>query len=337
MVRRLQIVLTTLVLVLQSAFTFPSNAVWHGTSALGHKRIAPLLMSETGTYCGGSSFVYKPRIVFTVAHAFEGDDRDPSRRLDLKTIWVGYPGEVVTMNSKRIKAAKIIKPENYKPRTMFTGGRTITRENDFAIVVLEEPLPLDDKPVELLTPELLIQYLESKETVSSGGYGFQDIPDVTANCENREPMRYETQVSNPPDQSSLIRNNWNWTAPMNFLVNPGQPNQCDGDSGSGIFKDLPDKYIYLGANGAGTWNNHNCGSSPELLNVMTINASYPVFLYLKLLQEAEDFVTNNPVKVKKVKVDKRFWVTCQKGEELRVLHKLKAVCPKGFKKIAVTN
>ena len=92
-------------------------------------------------------------------HAFEGDDRDPSRKLDLKTIWVGYPGEEVTFNSKRIKAAKIIKPENYKPRTFFSGGRTITRENDFAVVVLEEPLPLNDKPVELLTPDLFAQYL----------------------------------------------------------------------------------------------------------------------------------------------------------------------------------
>ena len=328
--------LVTLILSLFPSTT--TSAVWNGTSALGDKRAVPLFGYPRGS-CGGSAFLYAPRIVFTAAHGlFAGSDfqvanTDANRR---NRMWVGYPGDKISFASRRVESEVILIAPNYSGRDAWLGGKRITRNNDFAIIILKEPLPVDEKKVELLTPELHNQYIQDETLVTLVGYGAQKASEVgsNSNCEfEREPMKYDSSVTSkeiyPGDQI--------WTAPLNFKSMPGKPSGCDGDSGGGYVKVLEDKYIYLGAAGAGGLQTHNCESYEPFLIKDGIMGSWPIYLYLDLIKEAEDYVLAHPIKVnletKNTKIEKTS-ISCKKGKLVKVFQKTIAKCPKGYKRVA---
>jgi hypothetical protein len=301
----------------------PANAVWKGFDDPNNKRAVPIFMEKYGNYCNGSGFLYSSRIVFTVAHGiFRGDDRQSEPKVKFEKLWVGVPGKKVAANSERIESAKILVPENYKHRNFWLGGKRLNRENDFAIIVLKEPITVDSKPVELLTPELHQQYIANNEEVSLMGYGGNDVDTLNKTCDIITPKSMT---------SNVISNNLNlgdieWTARLNMKVLPGKPNICDGDSGAGYVKILEDKYIYLGAQSSGI-SNHNCGSWAPDINSETINGTDPVYLYLDLVKQAEDYVVANPY----VAPVAEKTIKCAKGKKTKKITSANPKCPKGFK------
>lgn len=322
--KRLISVLTLFSLLFSLPYS-PSRAVWNGESALGDKRAVPIFPLENCNV-GGSGFLYAPRIVFSAAHGvFEGDDREvePSYDRLREKFWIGYPGEKIAVGSKRIESEKIFVPSNYQGRDFMRGGKNTTRQNDFAVIVLKAPLPIDDKPVDLLTPEIEKQYLNSSEIITVVGFGAQDPFDINNyNCTlSREPKRFTTNLY---DKKVLLGGGEVWSAPMNFSTEPMMPSYCDGDSGAGFVKVLPDKYVYLGAVGAGGYKGHNCGSNPSGLKEGSIAGSWPVYLYKELITQAEAYVKSHPVKMKTI--------TCKKSKVSKKVTDVEPKCPVGFKK-----
>jgi hypothetical protein len=96
-----------------------------------------------------------------------------------------------------------------------------------------------------------------------------------------------------------------------------------------------DKYIYLGAAGAGGWDQHNCASWESNLSKEAINGAYPVYLYKDLVAEAEKFVADNPYvepTVTNSSSSKKSTITCIKGKTSKKVTGVNPRCPVGYKK-----
>ena len=301
----------------------PSRAVWNGYDEPKNNRAVPILWDAQGLYCNGSGFLYKPRIVFTVAHGmFKEDDRVAEPKTKFEKLWVGIPGEKVSQNSKRVESAKIFVPDNYRGRSFWLGGKRLNRENDFAVIVLKEPLTPDSKLVELLTPELHQQYINNNEEVSLMGYGANDINSLNKTCDLITPKSMTSRVI--PNDISL--GTIEWTARLNMKVLPGKPNICDGDSGAGYVKLLEDRYIYLGAQSS-SFDNHNCMSWMPSAQLESVNGTDPVYLYLDLIKQAEDYVAANPYVAPAAETT----IKCVKGKKTKKITSANPKCPKGYK------
>jgi hypothetical protein len=330
MVYRLVVLLFASLLSLTS---IPANAVWKGTPNLENKRVVSVHFGQYTLFCS-SGFLYSPRIVFTAAHVLHpADDRiaEHLRPAPTNWIWVGDPGKTVKTGTKRVQAQKLFIAPGYKSRDFWLGGNTITRENDFAVVVLDSPLPVDDKKVELLTPELHQQYIDSGEQIEMSGYGRQTPEDMKKNSPCKDYSSFQSKVVGKDFSTGGPR----WTATLNTRVGVGMPNLCDSDSGAGYTKILPDKYIYLGAVGGGSWNQHNCGSFEPNLNLETTNGGDPVYLYKDLIAEAEKYVADNPYvepKTNNAGFNNKTTIACVKGKTTKKVIGLTPKCPKGFKK-----
>ena len=328
--KRLITFLSVFPLFLSLALT-PVNAVWKGTPNSEDKRTVPILFDSSRVYCA-SGFLYSPRIVFSVAHNFfKENDLEKEHVTKRDAIWVGYPNDTLTPGVRRVSVEKFFIPEGYKSRTAWTGGNRITRINDFAVLVLKSPLPTDNKPVELLTPELHDQYIQSNEQINLTGYGTQLREQAGQECVNRRPSSFQSTMTS----KTISAGSQSWTATLNTSVAPGMPNMCDGDSGAGYTKLLSDKYIYLGAAGAGGKNQHNCETYQPALNSEAINGADPVYLFTDLIAQAEKYVADNPYvepKTASTGFNNKTTVICVKGKSTKKVTGLTPKCPKGFKK-----
>ena len=309
----------------------PANAVWKGTTNFEDKRTVPILFDSSRVYCA-SGFLYSPRIVFSVAHNFfKENDLEKEHVTKRDAIWVGYPNDTLTPGVRRVSVEKFFIPEGYKSRTAWTGGNRITRINDFAVLVLKSPLPTDNKPVELLTPELHDQYIQSNEQINLTGYGTQLREQAGQECVNRRPSSFQSTITG----KTISAGSQSWTATLNTKVAPGMPNMCDGDSGAGHTKLLSDKYIYLGAAGAGGKNQHNCETYQPALNSEAINGADPVYLFTDLIAQAEKYVVDNPYVEPKSTAsssNKKVTISCIKGKIAKKVVGVNPKCPAGFKK-----
>jgi len=320
--RNIFTILITCALLLSNA---PANAVWKGEINQNDKRAVPFFIDPQGNACA-SGFLYAPRIVFTSAHSlFEGDDREVEQVKIRSAIWIGWPMDPIgtSTGSRRVQSQKIFVPKDYKGRDFARGGNRLTRLNDFAVIVLEKPLPVDDKKVELLTPDLHQQFIDSNEQVNLTGYGGQIKEHLGKPCDGRKPSSYQSVIVG----KQIATGNLNWTATLNTKVAPGMPNTCDGDSGAGITKILSDRYIYLGAQGAGGWKNHNCATYEPWVMEETIMGADPVYQFNDLIKQAEEYVAANPYIEKAVKTS----LVCSKGKISKTITEITPKCPKGFK------
>ena len=327
MIKRFASVCLTLILTLQ---ILPASAVWKGTLDPENKRAVPVLYGPNGA-CNSSGFLYSPRIVFTAAHVlFFGDDRKTEHTQLRPTMWIGYPGEDVSNSSRRVESEKFFVPSNYEGRDLWKGGNTATRKNDFAVIVLKSPLPVDKKRIELLTPELHDKYILNKEPVSLTGYGYQTQEDHGRCREFKSPSSFTSNVTDRVVSTPRS----SWVSTLNTRVDPGMPNMCDGDSGSGYVKIFPDRYVYLGASGSGSYGNHNCENYRPYLTEVTISASDPVYLYKDLIAEAEKYVAANPyieLNASNLPQNKKLTISCIKGKVTKKISGMNPKCPRGFK------
>lgn len=304
------------------AWTPGAHAVWKGTEVISPTRAVPVIFQEKELYCA-SGWLYSSRIVFTAAHVlYFGNDMTNNYTTVRNKIWFGLPGSTVDYGMKLVESEKIFVPDNFVGRDAFRGGNFLTRQNDFGVVVLKEPIQIDDKPVEFLTEAMHDQFISDKESIEFTGYGLQG-PNDTNTCFKRKPMKTSMKIASKTIDASPFK----FTTTLNFQVAPNESNLCDGDSGSGYVKDYGDKYLYLAANGAGSFMNHNCETWKEAIGSTTYNGADPVYKYMDLIKQAEEYVKANPYVAPVIKKS----IKCFKGKKVITVKTESPSCPKGYK------
>lgn len=295
----------------------PSSAVENGTLVSNDENAVFLL---DGTV---NAFLYKPQIVFTAAHSNE--------------VW--NKGELFVTNSsgRKVKVEKLLVASGFKDRS-FTqkdiaeGKAVASRLNDFAIVILAEPLPMT-KTVELITPEQLEEAIRNTETVYSMGYSFFDnrrIVDGRARQLQAKLVTKEFANEIYKKYYSIFHPNWGPKG-ANYDLSDIQITHsatggsgCDGDSGSGYFINRNETKIYLGPGGSHAVGSPNCGKPGNFGEFGNAFAIEPVYKHLDLIKEAEAIVA---------KMEKKTTITCSKGKLKKKVTAINPKCPKGYSKV----
>ena len=285
----------------------PSSAVEFGQDATGDPNAV-----KVG---GASGFLYSDRIVFTAAHVI-----DSTGGVDYweKEGVIYAPGIVSVVGQKRYKAKKVLIAPTYRPRV----GNDQTRVDDFAIIILQESIPMMNEILVASTEEIN-RFINDKTPVSMIGYGLQNPSQRTnSDWRNRSPMKMTSFVVSNEELRNYYTVNANkiYQKANQTMLNYGIPNTeqhgsvCDGDSGAGFFVDNGNSRYYLGPVGgqqAGIPNCRNDGSqSFGIGGGMTgITASNK---FSTLIKEAEQIVAEDK--------QKEFF----KAEEIRIAAELKA-------------
>jgi Trypsin len=275
-----------------SLFTLPlsvsSTAVEFGQDATGDPNAV-----KVG---GASGFLYSDRIVFTAAHVI-----DSTGGVDYweKEGVIYTPGIVSVVGQKRYKAKKVLVAPTYRPRV----GNDQTRVDDFAIIILQESIPMMNKVLVASTEEIN-RFINDKTPVSMIGYGLQNPSQRTnSDWRNRSPMKMTSFVVSNQELRNYYTVNANkiYQKSNQTMLDYGIPNTeqhgsvCDGDSGAGFFVENGNSRYYLGPVGgqqAGIPNCRNDGSqSFGIGGGMTgITASNK---FSPLIKEAEEIVAED--------------------------------------------
>lgn len=349
MFRRLGILVLVHVLSLTNV---PAKAVWNGADALEGNRVVALYNGPPTEkeQTGATGFLYSPYIVFTVAHAFYGDDRVEVPRYRNIPYSVGLPGAKSGSSAKRILVKKVFIAKNFINRNMFQdGGTHITRQNDFAVLVLSEKLPIDDKKVILLTPEMHEKLIAEKSTVVLTGYGHQTAdseinPQSPDEKLDRTPKSINIQIYGKQVPIQSLNGvfpfnrypgiNFTYDQTLNFYFPYGSNTSiCSGDSGSPYYIDGVNTITYLGANSSAVGIS-NCGTL-QMATAGGYISGDPVYLFKDLISEAEKYVADNfyaAPKVSNTSPSKKSTITCINDKTTKKITGVTPKCPKGFKK-----
>jgi hypothetical protein len=303
------VLLTSLILIFCQglSITAPAYSVEFGQDATGDPNAV-----KVG---GASGFLYSDRIVFTAAHVI-----DSTGGVDYweKEGVIYTPGIVSVVGQKRYKAKKVLVAPTYRPRV----GNDQTRVDDFAIIILQESIPMMNEVLVASTEEI-DAFINDKTPVSMIGYGLQNpLQRTNSDWRNRSPMKMTSFLVSNEDLRNFYTVNANkiYQKSNQTMLDYGIPNTeqhgsvCDGDSGAGFFVDNGNIRYYLGPVGgqqAGIPNCRNDGSqSFGIGGGMTgITASNK---FSTLIKEAEQIIAE----------DKQNEFL--KAEEIRIAAELKA-------------
>ncbi len=284
----------------------PSSAVEFGQDATGD----PNAVKVQGVTSG---FLYSERIVFTVAHFL---DTMKSVEKWERDGFVYEPGINSTIGKKKYKVKKVLVAPTYRPRI----GKDQTRIDDFAILILEEDLPLKNS-VKVATNDEIQYFLKNSSKVQMIGYGLQNPQQrINPRSEYRSPHRMVSYLVDKSQLESFYRLN-TWHIPPNqTILDFGVPNsqtfgsQCDDDSGAGFFVEVDKTRYYLGTVGGLGWALQNCrGDGSQSFGVGGGMAGFtPANKFLDLIKTAENIVAE----------DKR--IEFARAEEARLAAELKA-------------
>ena len=236
-----------------------------------------------------NAFLYKPQIVFTSAHGANE--------------WAKGELTVKTSSGRTSKVEKLLIAKGYKDRSVsqeeIAAGRAVaSRSNDFAILVLAEPLPFT-RPVELIKADQLPEVIKNKEAVYSIGYSSYD----STRKKDQRPRQLEAMMIDKESAKqiydryySINHPNWGPRGAAYELIDiqvshsASKGSGCDGDSGSGFFLRRGDTKIYLGPGGAHSAGIPNCGRPGYWGEFGNAFAIEPVYKHLDLIKEAEAIV-----------------------------------------------
>jgi hypothetical protein len=276
-----------LVLILAVSFLAPLSAegVEYGKDATGD----PNAIRITGT--GSSAFLYSDRIVFTAAHVVDvlGDNF-------VKDAYLFAPGVKSGPDQKRYLVQKVLKAPTYRARV----GTDNTRIDDFAIIILRESMPVQNKVVVASLADIE-SFIREKAPVEMVGYGFQNVAmrkDGKA-WNNMSPHKMTSVLLSGDDLRKYYNAYPSWHQPNQTILDLGIPNNekdgsvCDGDSGAGFFVQKGNVRYYIGAVGGSQAGITNCNAP---LGRFAPNGGMsgvnPAYKNLALVKEAEDFVAN---------------------------------------------
>jgi hypothetical protein len=326
--KRLAIVASVLSLALLAPLS--AEGVEYGQDATGDPNAIWVM--------GASGFLYSDRIVFTAAHTVEfyGDNF-------ARDAYLFEPGVKNGPNNKKYFAQKVLMAPTYRSRV----GTDNTRVNDFAIIILRESMPVQNKVV-VASPADIESFIREKAPVEMVGYGFQSEA-------SRKDLQWRNSQS-PHKMTSVLVSGEDlrkyyaaypgWIQPNQTILDLGIPNNekvgsnCDGDSGSGFFVQKGDTRYYLGAAGGSQAGITNCnGSFTKFAPHGGMSGITPTYKFLSLIKEAEDFVANEKkleaAKLEEERVARELKAKQEADEKARVEAELKAKLEAEAKEAAI--
>jgi len=271
---------------------------------------------------GSSGFLYSDRLVFTAAHVIVGVDE---MTLDETTKRIAYweregfvyaPGIGNRTGQKKYRVKKVLINPVYKPRS----ESDRTRQNDFAILILQESIPMKNQ-VSIATESEIATFIRDKTPVYMVGYGLQNPSQRTSpQFGTLSPRKMTSYLVSSEELSVYYNNNSQRVRPNQTLLDYGIPNSekfgsvCDGDSGAGFFTEKGDTRYYLGPVGGQQAGIPNC----QIESVATFGIGGGMtgitgtYKFMQLIKEAESLVADEKQK------------EIRKFEEERVATELKA-------------
>lgn len=278
--------LLTIILLNLSA---PANSVENGAIV---KEDPNAVYAYDGTV---NAFLYSPWLIFSSAHMNEE--------------WFKPNMVYNTVDGQKSHAERILVADGYKDRvttqeSISNGTSMASRTNDFAIVILSEPL-ITKSNVRLLRQNEVSSIIANQIPVRMIGYSAHDSTMVKDGI----PRILNGKLIEEAEAKKIFDSyftNWhpNWgpkgakytLGPLNLVLSATGGSGCDGDSGAGYFIQDGDQKIYLGPNGSHSVGVPNCGRPGiwgEYGNVTNIE---PVYKHLDLIAKAEEIVASRAAK-----------------------------------------
>ena len=271
--------------------SLPAYSVEFGQDATGDPNAVHIQGNTSG-------FLYSERIIFTAAHVLNQLRIQPNGDTDG---FVYAPGLADKSNTKRYKIIKA-----FIPNTFVTAASNAQPIDDFAIIVLNEDMPLKMK-VGIATEQQMIRFAQEKVKVEMVGYGLQSGSQRTDPQEiKRAPYKLTSYLYTPEMMQSFYTRSgkpsfWSkieWGA----IHTQATGSICNGDSGAGFFVQENEVRYYVGTSGNGLGIS-NCQADRSVkMDTAGGMSWFPApFKFLDLLKSAESFVSEEKQKeIKKV-------------------------------------
>ena len=286
---------------------------------------------------GASGFLYSDRIVFTAAHTVEffGDNF-------ARDAYLFAPGVKNGPNNKRYFAQKVLTAPTYRTRV----GTDNTRVDDFAIIILRESMPVQNK-VEVASAADIESFIREKAPVEMVGYGFQNESSRTDLQwrSSQSPHKMTSTLVSGEDLRKYYSTYQGWIEPNQTILDLGIPNTekngsvCDGDSGAGFFVQKGDVRYYIGAVGGAQAGITNCRSFLKFPPAGGMSGVNPAHKSFSLVKEAEDLVANEKkleaAKLEEERVARELKAKQEADEKARIEAELKAKLEAEAKEAAI--
>ena len=299
--------LTSCILILGQVFNpvLPAHSVEFGQEATGDPNAVQISTNTSG-------FLYSERIILTAAHVLNYLRIQPNGDTDG---FVFAPGLADKSNAKRYKIIKAFIPKTF---INLDNSKNIAAVDDFAIVVIDEDMPLKVK-VKIATEDQMRRFAKDKSEVVMIGYGLQS-GSQRKNPQDiiRAPHKMTGYLYTPEmmvehhRQYNLRPSSWT-TSDWGTNSNQKTGSICSGDSGSGYFVEENSVRYYVGTAGNGG-ETSNCKEDGTFS--FTTGGFMAYFTspnkFLDLIKNAETFVEEQ----KKLEL--------VKAEEVRLAAELKA-------------
>jgi hypothetical protein len=259
-----------------------------------------------------SGFLYSERIILTAAHVLNQLRIQPNGDTDG---FVFAPGLADKSNAKRYKIIKAFIPKTFIDSDF---SKNIQAFDDFAIVVIDEDMPLKVK-VKIATEDQMRRFAKDKSEVVMIGYGLQsgsqrkNPQDIIRAPHKMTGYLYTPEMMVEHHRLYNLRPS-SWTT-SDWGVNHDQKTGsiCSGDSGAGHFVEENSVRYYVGTAGNGG-ESSNCkvdGTFSYTRGGFMANFPSPN-KFLDLIKTAESFV------------DEQKKLQLVKTEEARLAAELKA-------------
>ena len=303
-------VIALCILLLTLPLSVPSTAVEFGQDATGDPNAVHIQGNTSG-------FLYSERIILTAAHVLNQLRIQPNG--DTQG-FVYAPGLADKTNAKKYQIIKAIIPKTY---VNADPARNIQPIDDFAIVIINEDMPLKNKVV-IADEKQMRQFAQDKAKVELVGYGFQSgAQRVAPQLSLRAPFKLTTLLYTPEMMNTFYATKklnrgddkpGFWTVvEWGAIHTQATGSICNGDSGSGFFVEENNVRYYVGTTGNGVGIS-NCQSDGSIKMDPDGGMSwFPApYKFLDLIEYAETFVAEEKRK------------EFAKAEEARLAAELKA-------------
>jgi hypothetical protein len=348
-----------LILGLVVSSTSTSHSVEFGRDATGDPNAIHIQGNTSG-------FLYSERIILTAAHVLKQLRIQPNG----DTYGFAYaPGLADKSNAKQYQIIKA-----FIPRTFIDANpsKSIQPIDDFAIVVLNEDMPLKTRVV-IATEQQMKRFAQDKAEIKMVGYGLQS---GSQRNNPQEVMRAPNILTGSLFSPEMMRDHYNqyqgrpgfWNViewGVNSIQNKGTP--CSGDSGAGFFVEENAVRYYVGTAGNGSGGSNCKADGTYSLSPGGAVSWFPApNKFLDLIKTAETFVEEQKklelltAEEERIKAEltakqdadakatadlqakqeadmtaaalKKKTISCVKGKLVKKVKAVKPVCPKGYRK-----
>lgn len=332
-----------------------SQAAYRGDPAIGNERVV-MLAPSSRFISGCSGSLIAPRIVLTAAHC-----------LDSTGLVVYAPNAIIgtAQTPIPILVRKAFVASDYQPSTSNRGP-----VQDFMVLVLDSVLA-DVKPMRIASFEDIERIKRNSLEVIQIGYGAKDIRPNSMFGPTNFPTRIVSKLRESAYVQDDVTKQLVAVNPLALLntVNSPEKTMCGGDSGSPLYLQEGNEYVYIGAmsavNGIAC---HIALDDPmrknEFWQKNTMGVYYPAASFLPLIKQAEDFLKSEIVREEqeakvaaelkakqeqeakaaaelkgkqepapKADASKKVaTITCVKGKTSKKITAIKPKCPNGFRR-----